>query len=51
MWFEIKVELDEATETVKTVFCTQLGQAELSQIKVYGMEIYIIAKRIYFAVV
>ena len=31
-WFEITVELDEATETVKTVFCTQLGQAELSQI-------------------
>lgn len=38
-WFEIKVELDEATETVKTVFCTQLGQAELSQIKLYGMHI------------
>ena len=31
-WFEITVELDEATETVKTVFCTQLGQAELSQL-------------------
>lgn len=39
MWFEIKVELDEATETVKTVFCTQLGQAELSQIMLYDIEI------------
>lgn len=38
-WFEIKVELDEATETVKTVFCTQLGQAELSQITLYNIEI------------
>lgn len=39
MWFEIKVELDETTETVKTVFCTQLGQAELSQIMLYNIEI------------
>ncbi len=39
MWFEIKVELDEATETVKTVFCTRLGQAELSQIMLYNIEI------------
>ena len=39
MWFEIKVELDEETETVKTVFCTQLGQAELSQIMLYNIEI------------
>lgn len=39
LWYEIKVELDEATEAVKTVFCTQLGQAELSQIKVYNTEI------------
>lgn len=38
-WFEIKVELDEATETVKTVYCTQLGQAELSQIMLYDIEI------------
>ena len=38
-WFEIKVELDEATETVKTVFCTQLGQAELSQLILYDIEI------------
>ena len=39
LWFETKVELDEATETVKTVFCTQLGQAELSQIKIYNIHI------------
>lgn len=39
LWFEIKVELDEATETVKTVFCTQLGQAELSQINLYDIHI------------
>ena len=39
MWFEIKVELDEETETVKTVYCTQLGYAELSQIMLYDIEI------------
>ena len=39
MWFQITVELDEETETVKTVFCTQLGQAELSQIKIYNLTI------------
>ena len=38
-WFEIKVELDEETETVKTVFCTQLAHAELSQIMLYNVEI------------
>jgi hypothetical protein len=38
-WFEIKVELDEETETVKTVFCTHLGEAELSQIMLYDIEI------------
>ena len=39
MWFEIKVELDEETESVKTVFCTQLWQAELSQLMLYNIEI------------
>lgn len=39
MWFEAKVELDEETESVKTVYCTQLGQAELSQIMLYNIEI------------
>lgn len=38
-WFEITVELDEETETIKTVFCTQLGQAELSQLMLYNIEI------------
>ena len=39
MWFEIQVELDEATQSTKTVFCVQLGQAELSQIMIYNMTI------------
>ena len=39
MWFEIKIELDEETKTIKTVYCTQLCQAELSQIKLYDVEI------------
>ena len=39
MWFEITVEIDEATETTKTVFCTSLGHAELSQINIYTTEI------------
>lgn len=39
MWFEIRVELDEETETIKTIFGTQLGQAELSQIMLYNIEI------------
>ena len=39
MWFEIQVELDEATQSIKTVFCVQLGQAELSQIMIYNMTI------------
>lgn len=38
-WFEIKVELDEKTDTTKTVLCTQLGHAELSQIMLYNIEI------------
>lgn len=38
-WFECRVEIDETTESVKTVFCTQLGQAELSQIMLYNIEI------------
>ena len=38
-WFEITVELDEETETVKTVFCKQLGQAELSQTMLYDIHV------------
>lgn len=39
MWFEITVELDEETEAIKTVFCKQLGQAELSNLKLYNIHI------------
>ena len=38
-WFEITVELDESNETVKTVFATGLGYAELGQIMLYDIEI------------
>ena len=38
-WFEIKVELDESTEITKTVFCTQLEKAELSQLNLNNIEI------------
>ena len=38
-WFEIKVEIDEETETIKTVFCTQLEPAELSQLMLYNIHI------------
>ena len=38
-WFECTVEIDEKVETVKTVFCMQLGQAELSQTMLYDIEI------------
>ena len=39
LWFEIRVRIDEADETIKNISCTQLGQAELSQIKLYDTEI------------
>lgn len=38
-WFEMTVELDESDDTVKTVFCTGLGYAELGQIMLYTIEI------------
>lgn len=38
-WFQINVEIDEATETEKTVYCTRLSNAELSQIMLYDIEI------------
>lgn len=38
-WFEITVETDEDTQTVKTVTGTNLGCAELSQIMLYDIEI------------
>lgn len=38
-WFECTVEIDESNDTMKTVFCTRLGQAELSQLMLYNIEI------------
>lgn len=38
-WFEITVETDEDTKTIKTVTGTNLGCAELSQIMLYNVEI------------
>lgn len=39
VWFEIYVEIDEQNEIVKTVTAKSLGEAELSQINLYGMEV------------
>lgn len=39
LWFEIYINIDETNETVKSVSCIQLGQAELSQIMLYNIEI------------
>ena len=38
-YFEITVETDESNETVKTCFAVELGQAELSQLNLYNIEI------------
>lgn len=38
-WFEIRVSMDESNETIKHVLCVHLGEAELSQIKIYTTEI------------
>lgn len=38
-WFEIKVELSDGQETVKSVTATGLCQSELSQIMIFGTEI------------
>ena len=38
-WFEITIEIDESTNIKKTVSCTNLGHAELSQIMLYNIEI------------
>lgn len=38
-WFEITVELDESSESKKTVSGVNLGQAELSQINLYNIQI------------
>ena len=39
MWYEIVVEVDEKDDNTKTVQGTTLGEAELSQIMLYGIEI------------
>lgn len=39
MWYEIAVDLSESTATVKSVTATSLGEAELGQVNVYGLEI------------
>lgn len=39
MWFEMYVSLDESDETIKNVSAKALGEAELSQINLYDIEI------------
>lgn len=39
MWYEIHVEVNEEDENIKNVSGTSLGEAELSQIMLYGIEI------------
>lgn len=39
MWYEITVEVNEEDENIKNVSGTSLGEAELSQIMLYGIEI------------
>ena len=39
MWYELHVQINEADETLKSVEAKSLGEAELSQINIYGMEI------------
>lgn len=39
VYFEAVVEIDESNETLKTVMCTRLGEAELSQIMLYNIQI------------
>lgn len=38
-WFEMYVELQDDNNTIKNVSCISLGEAELSQIMLYGIEI------------
>ena len=39
VWFEMSVEVSESDSTVKNISCKSLGEAELSQIKLYTIEI------------
>ncbi len=38
-WFQITVDIDESNETIKNVLGIRLGEAELSQIMLYDVEI------------
>ena len=39
LWYEIYVDVNESTEIYKSIQATSLGEAELSQIKVYEIEV------------
>lgn len=39
VWFELSVEIEEENDTVKHISAMSLGEAELSQINLYGIEI------------
>lgn len=39
MWYEISVKLNEKDDTAKTCEAKSLGEAELSQVNVYGIEV------------
>lgn len=39
LWFEIYVETDETNSLIKHITAKSLGEAELSQVKLYGVEI------------
>ena len=39
MWFEIKLDITQSDSISKSVNCTALGEAELSSIKLYNIEI------------
>lgn len=39
VWFEMHIQLQDDDDTLKTVSCVSLGEAELSQVLLYGIEI------------
>jgi len=39
MWYELQVEFTDSSETAKAVTAVSLGEAELNQARVYGIEI------------
>ena len=39
MFYELALDLTDSTATVKSVTATSLGEAELSQMNVYGIEV------------